>query len=122
MKEMSDGGAENIKKIKTLIEEGKKDLGCYKSEWQERAVWALNEYYIEHEPDNEIYDLNGDLWEDLVKYELETRSWQGLLFFLGKLEPMDNWARLDGYGNATRVSGDDLLGMLEDMLEEMGAE
>lgn len=93
---------------------------CYKSEWQAKAVGIINEYYCEQERYDEIvYDLASDEWEDLVKHQLESRGWQGLLFFLGKLKPLDDWAYLDGYGNAKAVNGSDLVGILKDIKQEL---
>jgi hypothetical protein len=111
---------EDIKKqIKALIKEAKEDESVkYKEEWQHKAVYTLNDFYMEADRyDDIIYDLASDEWEDLVKQQLESRGWQGLLFFLGKLEPMDDYAYLDGYGNAKSCDYD-LLGMLEDALSE----
>lgn len=94
---------------------------CYKDDWQNKAVGIINEYYEEQERYDEIvYDLASDEWEDIVKQQLDTRGWQGLLFFLGKLEPMDDWAYLDGYGNARAVNGSDLVGILKDIKQELG--
>ena len=107
------------KQIKALIKEAKEDESVqYKDEWQNKAVWTLNDFYVEAGRDDDvIYDLASDEWEDLVKQQLENRGWQGLLYFLGKLEPMDDYAYLDGYGNAKSCDYD-VLGMLEDALSE----
>lgn len=93
---------------------------CYKSEWQEQAVGIINEYYYNQERYDEIiYNLASEEWEELVKQQLDSRGWQGLLFFLGKLEPADDWAYLDGYGNARAVGGSDLVGILKDIKQEL---
>ena len=107
---------ENIKELLDLSD----GYECYKDEWQQKAVGAINDYYYEREQyDDIVYDLASDEWEELVKQQLESRGWQGLLFFLGKLEPMDDWAYLDGYGNAKALSGADLVGILKDILGEL---
>ena len=106
-----------MEEIKQLLKEARADkYACYGEEWGRRAVWALNEWYFDRDRyDEEIFDLSSDTWDELVKNQLESRGWTGLLYFLGKLEPMDDWAQLDGYGNATRITGADLLGFLEDI-------
>ena len=106
-----------MEEIKQLLKEGRADkYACYGEDWGRRAVWALNEWYFDHDRyDEEVFDLSSDEWEELVKNQLENRGWTGLLYFLGKLEPMDDWAQLDGYGNAERITGADLLGLLEDI-------
>lgn len=93
---------------------------CSSDKWQQKAVGIINEYYYEQERYDEIvYDLASDEWEELVKQQLDTGGWQGLLFFLGKLEPMDDWANLDGYGNAKALGGADLVGILKDIKQEL---
>ena len=106
--------------IKLLKQADQDKYACYKDEWQGRAVGVINNYYYERDQyDDIIYDLASDEWEDLVKQQLDSRGWQGLLFFLGKLEPMDDWATLDGYGNAVAVSGSELVGYLKDIKQEL---
>ena len=104
--------------IKGLLAEIDADkYAIYHSEWQERAVACLNEIYFDADRyDDEIYDLADDRWAELVKYNLESRGWAGLLYFIGRLEPCDDWAYIDAYGNAKALCGDDLLGLLRDEL------
>lgn len=115
---------ETMNEINELLKQAEGDeLVCYAGEWQGRAVEAINNYYYERERyDDIIYDLASEEWEDLVKSQLDSRGWQGLLFFLGKLEPMDDWATLDGYGNAVAVNGKELVGYLKDIKEEIDNE
>lgn len=110
-----------MKDIRELLEAVEQDkYACYKDEWQSRAVATLNNYYYDNDYyDNEIFDLESDEWEELVKHQLDSRGCSGLLFFLGKLEPMDDWATLDGYGNAVAVNGEELVGYLKDIQEEI---
>ena len=107
--------------IKALLKEVEQDeLACYKDEWQGRAVAVINDYYYEREQyDDIIFDLASEEWEDIVKQQLDSRGWQGLLFFLGKLEPLDDYACLDGYGNAVAVNGKELVGYLKDIKQEL---
>lgn len=110
--------------INELLKEVEQDeYACYTDEWQGRAVATINDYYFERDNyDDIVYDLASEEWEDLVKQQLDSRGWQGLLFFLGKLEPMDEWACLDGYGNALAVNGKELVGYLKDIKQELEAE
>ena len=110
-----------LKDISELLKEVEQDeYACYKDEWQGRAVATINDYYFEREQyDDIVYDLASEEWEDLVKQQLDSRGWQGLLFFLGKLEPLDDYACLDGYGNAVAVSGKELVGYLKDIKQEL---
>ena len=106
--------------IELLKQAGQDEFACYKDEWQNRAVAEINNFYYDRDRYDEIvYDLASDEWEDIVKQQLDSRGWQGLLFFLGKLEPMDDWACLDGYGNAVAVSGKELIGYLKDIKQEL---
>lgn len=111
--------------IERLLKEVERDeYACYKDAWERDAVAVLNEYNIEErgDYDAEIWDTASDEWDEFVRGQLESRAWQGLMFFLGKLEPSDDWAQLDGYGNATPISGADLVGLLKDAREEMERE
>ena len=107
---------ENVIKLEELLKEVERDeYAQYKDEWQARAVATLNEYNFERDYyDDEIFDLNSDEWDEIVKREIDARGALGVLFFLGKIKPCDDWAQLDGYGNAVAVSGGDLLEMLKD--------
>lgn len=123
---LTQGGKQNNRKdymedIKELLEEAERDkYAQYKTEWQGRAVAVLNEFYFDRDRyDNEIFDLSSDEWDEIVRQQLESRGATGLLFFLGKIEPCDGWAQLDGYGNAVAVSGSDLVGMLKDVRKEL---
>lgn len=81
---------------------------------------VLNEFYIDRDRYNdEIFDLDSDEWDEMVKRKIDARGARGVLFFLGKIEPLDEWAQLDGYGNGVAVSGSDMVGMLEDARKEL---
>ena len=113
---------EEIKEsIKELLAEVERDqyADC-KADWQMRAVAVLNEYSFEtNRYDDEIFNVESDEWDEIVRHELEKGGARRLLYFLGQIEPMDEWARLDGYGNAVAVSGSDMLGMLKGTLQEI---
>lgn len=104
------------KEIEELLKEARADkYAQYSTDWQGRAVAVLNEYNFDRDHyDNEIFETDSDEWDEMVKREIDARGAHGVLFFLGKIEPCDEWAQLDGYGNAVAVSGSDLVGMLED--------
>lgn len=109
------------KEIEELLKEVERDeYAQYSTEWQGRAVAVLNEYNIDRDYyDDEIFDLNSDEWDEVVRQQLDSRGALGLLFFLGKIEPCDEWGQLDGYGNAVAVSGGDFVGMLKDARDEV---
>lgn len=110
-----------MEEIKALLKEVERDqyADC-KADWQMRAVAVLNEYSFEtNRYDDEIFNIESDEWDEIVRHELEKGGARRLLYFLGQIEPMDEWARLDGYGNAVAVSGSDMLGMLKDTLQEI---
>ncbi len=113
---------EEIKEsIKELLEEAERDeyADC-KTEWQVRAVAVLNNYNFEMDRyDDEIFDVDSDEWDEVVRHELKEGGARRLLYFLGQIEPMDEWARLDGYGNAVAVSGSDMLKMLQEAMQEI---
>ena len=110
-----------MKELTRLLKQVEQDeYACYESKWQSEAVAEINNFYYDRDRyDDIIYDLASEEWEDIVKQQLDSRGWQGLLFFLGKLEPMDDWACLDGYGNAVAVNGKELVGYLEDIKQEL---
>lgn len=113
---------EEIKeRIEELLKEVERDqyADC-KADWQGSAVAVLNKYSFEtNRYDDEIYNVNSDEWDEIVRHELEKGGARRLLYFLEKIDPMDEWARLDGYGNAVAVTGSDMLGMLKDTLQEI---
>lgn len=113
---------EEIKEgIKELLEEVERDgyADC-KVDWQGRAVAVLNEYSFEMDRyDDEIFDTDSDEWDEIVRHELEEGGARRLLYFFGEIEPADEWARLDGYGNAVAVSGSDMVEMLKDAMQEI---
>ena len=113
-----------LQDMRVLLDEAKADgLTRYSDEWRARAVAALNEYYLNHDRcDDEIFDTSSEEWEELVKHQLESRGTQGLLYFLGKIEPFMDYAELDGYGNARWVSNDDMVKYLEWAIEELEKE
>ena len=91
----------------------------YESKWQCKAVDTLNEYYIEYGlGDHTIYDLSSDVWDDLVKYNLENRGWLGIKFFLQDISNTSEWGRVDAYGNGESVDYD-LLDFLKEALDEI---
>lgn len=110
-----------IKDMKDLLKQAKADdLTRYSDEWQDKAVATLNEYYLDHERyDDEIFDAHGEEWEQVVKYDLENRGATGLLFLLAKVEPMDDYVALNGYGNGEGVHADDLIDRLEWAIDEL---
>lgn len=110
-----------IKDMKDLLKQANADnLARYSDEWQGKAVATLNDYYMEHERyDDEIYDADGYEWEEIVKYNLESRGARGLLFLLGKVEPADDYVALNGYGNGEGIHADDLIDRLEWAIEEL---
>lgn len=109
---------ESIKEL--LVEAEREQYADCKADWQGRAVAVLNEYSFEaNRFDDEIFNVESDEWDEIVRHELEKGGARRLLYFLEQLEPADEWARLDGYGNAVAVSGSDMLGMLKDTLQEI---
>ena len=110
-----------MEEIKALLKEVERDkYACYKTEWQGRAVAVLNEYSFETDRyDDEIFDTESEEWDEIVRHELEKGGARRLLCFFGQIEPADEWARLDGYGNAVAVSGSDMVEMLKDTLQEI---
>ena len=113
---------EEIKEsIKELLKEVERDNDAkYLAKWQVRAVEVLNEYNFEtNRFEDEIWDTETREWDELVIQQADNRGARGVMYFLGQLEPADEWARLDGYGNAVAVSGSDMLGMLKDTLQEI---
>ena len=113
---------EEIKEsIKELLEEVERDeyADC-KADWQGRAVAVLNEYNLEIDRyDDEIFNVDSDEWDEIVRHELKKGGARRLLYFFGQIEPADEWARLDGYGNAVAVTGTDMLEMLKDTMQEI---
>ena len=107
-------------RIADLIKEAEADeYRKYNDEWEWRAVDTLNEYYQESgREDNEIYDLTSDLWDEIVKYNLESRGWLGVKFLLQGIDNTADYARLDAYGNGESVDYD-LLDFLKEALEEI---
>ena len=109
--------------IKKLLEEAERDDARYEHDWQVRAVEVLNEYSFEMDRnDDEIFDTESDEWEEVVRNELNEGGVSRLLYFLEEIAPADEWARVDGYGNAVAVSGSDMVEMLEDAMQEIDNE
>ena len=91
-----------------------------KTEWEARAVAVLNNYNFEMDRyDDEIFDVDSDEWDEIVSRELKKGGARRLLYFFGQIEPADEWARLDGYGNAVAVTGSDMLEMLKEAMQEI---
>lgn len=109
------------KEMQKLLKQAEADnLARYSDEWQANAVRVLNEYYVEHDRyDEEIFEQDDEAWEEIVKHNLETRGATGLLFLLAKVEPMDDYVALDGYGNGEGVHADDLIDRLEWAIDEL---
>ena len=111
---------EDLKKtIKDLLKQaGEDQYKKYDDKWRSEAVYALNEYYFENYPDDTIYEVEGDEFEDIVKMRLENTGAIGVKCLLDGIDGSTNYARLDGYGNATSVDFD-LVELLEDVLKEL---
>lgn len=111
---------EDLKKtIKDLLKQvGEDKYKKYDDKWRSEAVYALNEYYFENYPDDTIYEVEGDEFEDIVKMRLENTGAIGVKCLLDGIDGSTNFARLDGYGNATSVDFD-LVDLLEDVLKEL---
>lgn len=109
---------ESIKELLGKVE--RDDDAQYSTEWQVKAVEVLNEYNFENDRyDDEIFDVDSDEWDDVVRHELKEGGARRLLYFFGQIEPADGWARLDRYGNAVAVSGSDMVEMLKDTMQEI---
>lgn len=110
-----------IKDMKDLLKQAKADdLTRYSDEWQAEAVATLNEYYLDHERyDDEIFDAYGEVWEQVVKHNLENRGATGLLFLLARVQTSDDYVALNGYGNGEGVHADDLIDRLEWAIDEL---
>ena len=113
---------EEIKEeIKELLEEVERDkYAQYETEWQVKAVATLNECNFEMDRyDYEIFDTDSDEWDEIVSHELKEGGARRLLYFFGQIEPADEWALLDGYGNAVAVSGSNMVEMLKEAMQEI---
>jgi len=106
-------------KINDLIEQATKDESLtYKDEWKREAVYTLNDYYQEKGyTDDEIYDLEDVLWEEIVKYNLESRGWLGVKILLEDIDNTAEYGRLDAYGNGRSVDYD-LLDLLKEAKDD----
>ena len=113
---------EDIKEeIKELLEEVERDDDAkWATKWQVRAVEVLNEYNFEtNRFDDEIWDTETREWDELVIQQADNRGARGVMHFLANLSVTDEWASLDGYGNAVAVTGSDMLEMLKDAMQEI---
>lgn len=106
--------------IKALLKEVEADKNReYADDWLAKAVSTLNEYYIDKNYDGDyIYDLESDEWEEIVKYNLESRGWIGVKILLQDVSNTSNYARLDGYGNGESVDYK-IKELLDDALAEL---
>lgn len=106
-------------KIAELIKKAEKDdTLTYNDEWQREAVYTLNDYYQEKGyTDDEIYDLEDDLWEEVVKYNLESRGWLGVKILLEGIDNMAEYGKLDAYGNGRSVDYE-LLDLLKEAKDD----
>ena len=91
----------------------------YDFNWKSEVVSVLNEYNYEENPDDIIYDLNSDEWEEIVKMNLEQRGWIGVKILLEDVDNNADYGRLDAYGNGKSCDYD-LLEDLKDLIEELG--
>ena len=114
------------KKAESLLKEIEADkYREYADDWKSEAVYLLNEYNYEHNPDDTIYDLESDEWEDLVKWNLDQRGWVGVKILLEDIDNNANYAYLDGYGNGKSCDYEliDLLKyLIDDLKNELGEE
>ncbi len=114
-----------MEEIKALLKEVERDeYAQYRTEWEERAVEALNAWNLDERKDWDdfIYNANSEQFEDMVRGQLEARGWVGLKFFLQNISTTADWVRLDGYGNGEEVTGSDMVEMLKDAMEEIDNE
>lgn len=106
------------KEAKNLLKrlEGDK-YKMYDSDWQDEAVVFLNNYYMEEDPEMEIYDIHDELFEHIVSMELERGGVGRLFYLLGQIEPSNDWCRLNAYGNAVPITGSDLVDEIRGLSE-----
>lgn len=108
--------------IKALLKQAREDqYKKYDDAWKREAIYELNEYYYENAPDDTIYEVDGDEFEEIVKMRLESTGAIGVKCLLDGIDGSTDYARLDGYGNATSVDYD-LVDLLEEVLEELERE
>lgn len=94
----------------------------YDDAWKSDAVSTLNEWYMEvGREDDEIYELTSDIFEDIVKYNLESRGWLGVKCFLEDVENTADYGRIDAYGNGKSCDYE-LVDDLKEMVEEIERE
>lgn len=111
--------AELKRTIRDLLKQaGEDQYKKYDEKWQSEAIYALNEYYYENAPDDTIYEVDGDEFEEIVEMRLESTGAIGVKCLLQDIDGNTNYARLDGYGNATSVDYD-IVDLLEEVLEEL---
>ena len=112
---------ETIKEIRQLLRELDDDkYKKWSSEWQERAVGVINNYYYDNDNyEDVIYSTASDEWDEICARQLESRAWQGLMFFLRGLTAGSDWAVIDAYGNAEEVDGEYIAGALRDIKDEI---
>ena len=111
-----------MEEIKALLKEVERDkYAQYKTEWEARAVEALNAWNLDEREnwDAFIYNADSEEFEDIVRGQLEARGWCGLKFFLQNISTTADWVRLDGYGNGEEVTGSDMVEMLKDAMQEI---
>ena len=111
-----------MEEIKALLREVERDNNAqYRTEWEARAVEALNAWNLDERKDWDafVYNANSEEFEDMVRGQLEARGWCGLKYFLQNVSTTADWVRLDGYGNGEEVTGSDMVEMLKDALQEI---
>lgn len=108
-----------MKEIRELLREvAENQSQQYNDDWEARAVSALNDWYSENNYDDHyIYDLTSDEWEEIVKYNLDSRGWLGVKYLLEDIDNTADYARLDGYGNGESVDYK-LVELLQDVAGE----
>lgn len=113
--------SELLKEIKQLLKETKDDqYAMWGSDWQQRAVGVINNYYYDNDNyDDIIYSTASDEWDEICARQLESRAWQGLMFFLQDLTPSSDWAYIDAYGNACETDAKGIVGALEEIQDEI---
>lgn len=106
--------------MKALLK--REEADGYKSEWRAEAVSVLNEFYDEYNrPDDRIYEVDSDEWEDIVKWNLEQRGSVGVKILLENVDNTADYVYLDGYGNG-KTADYNLKEQLEWAIEELETE
>ena len=106
-------------KAESLIKEAKADeYKQYSEAWKAEAVALLDDYNYEHNPDDVIYALDSEEWEEVVKMNLEQRGWIGVKILLDGIDTAAAYAYLDGYGNGKSCDYE-LIDLLKNLIDEI---